>query len=250
MPIKEYIDYDPMGTYELNQWIEGNTSLMDFQMYILDCFRAQLESDEYAKAKFVLWERHPMEALKVFSTTLDDENKDKLERMINELCEFYDIPSFEEGSTFNAIKLSTYDLTPECIADVIYNELLRGLSGGAPEECFVYLYMPNQYIDLQQQRIMKRGRPSEMKKYRDLDELKKVNDRYVEFANKFLDGDTVDGDEIWLIQRLVKLVFLFNGTTTATSLQNTRTANDSTISDVINDRVNCSNVDIHKLNGN
>lgn len=196
MPIKEYIDYDPMGTYELNQWIDGKTSLMDFQMYILDCFRQQLDSDEYAKAKFVIWERHPMEALKVFATTMDKENKKKLERMIKELCEWYDIPLIEEGILNNAIKLSTYDLTPECIADVIYNEVLRGLAGGAPDECFVYLYLPNQYIETQQQRIMKRGRPSEMKKYQDLEELRKVNNRYIEFTNKYLDGDKISGDEI------------------------------------------------------
>ena len=126
--IKEYIDYDSLGAFRLSEWIKGRISLLNFQLYILNCFEKQLNTKEYKYAKFVIWERHPLKALKVFYPNLSTKERINLENAIRDVCYKYEVPLFNENETVRGIKLSTYNLASEMVADMIYIEMIKSVT--------------------------------------------------------------------------------------------------------------------------
>lgn len=194
--VREYIDYDCFGPKMLDDWISGKMSLLDFQFYIVNCFREQLETEEYTNAKFVIWERHPLEALEVFSKNMNKEDKEKLREVIRCLLEEFDVPEISTVIRARAIKISTYCLTSNSIADIIYNDIINNIANIKDTATFVFLYVPKPFITEQQKRIFKRNRPMEVMAYQDISQLQKINDNYAAFANEFLAGGYVHQSEI------------------------------------------------------
>lgn len=194
--IKEYIDYDCLGAYELDLCIKGKTSLLQFQFYILGKFIEQLDTEDYKNAKFVIWERHPMEALKVFSQGLKEEEKEKLRVAIEEMCETFGVPCIDDYIPTHGLKLSTYHLSSDSIADLIYDEMKSNLLRDHYKATFIFLYVPKPFITEQQERIFKRGRQMEIQRYSKKEELEKINDLYIQFANTYLSGGWITDIEI------------------------------------------------------
>lgn len=194
--VKEYIDYDCFGAKKLDEWIKGDIKLLDFQFYIINQFIEQLDTEEYRNAKFIIWERHPMEALKVFSTNLPQNEKDTLLNAINQMCEDFSVPCIDDYIPTHGLKISTYCLTPDSIADLIYDEMRHNLLRGNFRATFIFLYVPKPFITEQQERIFKRGRPMETERYKRKEELEAINNLYLSFANKYITGSWVTDIEI------------------------------------------------------
>ena len=194
--IREYIDYDSLGAFRLSEWIKGRISLLDFQLYILNCFEKQLNTKEYRHAKFVIWERHPLEALKVFCPNLSAKERIDLENAIRDICYKYEVPPINDHETVRGIKLSTYNLASEMVADMIYIEMIKSVTKRKSRMMFIYLYIPEDLIHEQQKRIMKRGRQMEVERYKDIEQLREVNERYITFINTYVGEDQITGTEI------------------------------------------------------
>ena len=138
--VKEYIDYDVYGVVEYDNWSNGRMSLIDFQKYICNQFRAQLKTPEYMLSSLVIWERHPREALMVFSQTgLSDSEREELDSLISELESDYEIPRLLKDNTcyrFNMTMSSPLMIANHCIS-------LFGMLSSNDIDCFfVYLYYP------------------------------------------------------------------------------------------------------------
>lgn len=193
--IQEYIDFDCMGAKMLQDWLDGDMSLLAFQLYIVGQFRKQLDTEEYRNAKFVIWERHPMETLKVFASDLKRKEKMELQRVLEDLCDTYRIPKIDMYLPMRGVRLSTYHLAPQTIADIIYDLMKADLVKEESSGLFIYLYVPRSLVREQQKRIQERGRPMEVRTYSDIDALIAVNDKYTVFANTYLDGNLLNGTE-------------------------------------------------------
>lgn len=194
--IKEYIDFDCFGSTKLNDYVSHKMSLIDFQLYILDCFRKQLDTEEYRNAKFVLWERHPREAQKVFATTLSISDQRIFEEAISNLETEFDIPPIVDTLKYRALKLSTYHLSSETIADIIYDEMKSNIASRMWDATFIFLYIPKQFVEEQFKRICVRGRPMEIDSYKNLKNLSELNRKYYNFCNEYLSGPFITGNEL------------------------------------------------------
>lgn len=189
--IQEYIDYDDEGEAKFNQWIDGKLTLLEFQMYILDCFEAQLDSPLYHCAKVCIWERHPQEALEIFAKDLPIIQKMKFMERLKKLSEMYEFPLLDTGKRkeFNKITFNTLDVSDMFIADVLYDTIRATLCKEAatnlPLGFYIFLYIPNNCVDSQYDRIVKRGRVHEIERYKNVHALIDVNNQYQEFMDTF-----------------------------------------------------------------
>ena len=192
--IKEYIDFDCNGYQKLEDWIEGRIKLIEFQTYIVEQFRKQLDTPQYRNSKFVLWERHPEEALRIFATDLIDEDRFTLEKKINELeCEF-NIPEINDcGIMEHSLKIPNYGISEKVISKIIYEEMLTNIFNDSWECTFIFIYIPEEFIQEQQRRIFNRNRPKEVETYKNLLNLQKLNAKYINFANTYLSGKYLTG---------------------------------------------------------
>ena len=127
---------------------------------------------------------------------MDTNDKIILNKAISEMCEKYNVPNIDDTKQYECINLSTYCLTPECISDIIYQKIKEDLIKGRKEATFIYLYVPLQEIREQQKRIMQRGRPMEVAQYSDIENLKRVNEQYIWFVNRYMAGGLLLGTEI------------------------------------------------------
>ena len=183
--IKEYIDYDEEGEARLEAFTKGNLPLYDFQVYILDMLEQQLNCDDYESARVVVWERHPEEALEIFSTEMDEKHKEKLLDRIEMMSRVYEFPLLKDRKKFAKLTFNTLDVSDVFIADVIYDVIKASISVEAvekvPKVMYIFLYIPNFNIGEHYKRILKRGRVSEIDKFKNMINLASLNMQYLEF---------------------------------------------------------------------
>ena len=183
--IKEYIDYDVYGVTQYDNWSNGRMALIDFQKYICNQFRAQLKSPEYMLSSLVIWERHPREALMVFSQTgLSESERDELNDMITELEDDYEIPKIETIDKQICYRFNMTMSSPQMIANHCIS--LCGILSSNDINCFfVYLYYPVKSTFRQLDNIRKRGRKSEIERYNYIQNLIDVNRLYEDFVLRY-----------------------------------------------------------------
>lgn len=183
--IKEYIDYDGEGLARLTACQAGDITLFDFQIYIMDMLEQQLNCDDYDGAKVVIWERHPEEALEIFSCEMDKEDKKKLKSRLELLSQLYGFPMLSERKGFQKLTFNTLDVSDMFVADVMYDIIKASLSeearGKVPRAMYVFLYIPNFNLEEHYKRIVKRGRTCEIEKYKNLINLANLNLKYLKF---------------------------------------------------------------------
>lgn len=183
--IKEYIDYDTEGEARLTACQQGDMTLYDFQLYIMDMLEQQLNCDDYEGAKIVVWERHPEEALEIFSTDLTTVEKKKLKDRLEMLSQLYGFPLLSERKNFQKLTFNTLDISDMFIADVMYDIIKASLSeearGKVPKGMYVFLFIPNFNLEEHYKRIVKRGRTCEIERYKNLINLANLNLKYLKF---------------------------------------------------------------------
>ena len=183
--IKEFIDYDTEGEARLAACADGKMTLFDFQLYILDMLEQQLNSDDYDGARLVVWERHPEEAIEIFSTDLSIVERKKLKDRLEMLSDLYNFPMLKNKKDFQKLTFNSLDVSDMFVADVIYDIIKASFSEEAkskvPKAMYVFLFIPNYNVAEQYQRIMKRGRTCEIEKYKNLINLANLNLQYLKF---------------------------------------------------------------------
>lgn len=185
--IQEYIDYYPEeGQKELQKYLTNKINAVDFQKYILECYVKQINTPRYESARIIVWERHPYEQLMFLEKDFDAgrcTNKEFhafLYDMIG-TCQRYEIPPLNQSLKFKA--MNTEKISAEIIGSIIENLSLNQLLCSKPRSFYFFLYCGS--LELQQQRIIHRGRQSECEHYQNIENLKEINERYVQFLFKY-----------------------------------------------------------------
>lgn len=185
--VKEYIDNDPYGVNKYDDWTNNRMSLFDFQMYICNEFRKQLKSPEYMLAGLVIWERHPREALMVFSQSgLSDSERERLHNAISELEEDYDIPRLMDTPKCYAINMSS--LSPKFVGSIVISTFTQLILDNTDSCYFLYLFYPRNRLYAQLANIKRRGRTHEIARYDLVDNLVEINRLYDEFVLRYLNA--------------------------------------------------------------
>lgn len=183
--VKEYIDYDPYGINQYDNWINDRISLIEFQKYICNLFREQLKTPAYMMSKLVVWERHPREALLVFSQSgLSDDEYEELDNMITELEEDFEIPKLSINKLpcygFN-MQFASTKMIASFIISTFTNMIINN------DNCFfIYLYYTHSGLGQQLNNIKRRGRIEEIQRYSFIQNLIDINDLYTIFTHKYL----------------------------------------------------------------
>lgn len=94
--VKEFIDFDPQGEKKLNDYLANKDTALQFQHYILDCYRMQFDSFQCKYSDICLIERHPEENLIFVKNQLTTKELDTLETATKDLLKRYNIPSLSE----------------------------------------------------------------------------------------------------------------------------------------------------------
>lgn len=187
--IKEYIDYNADGEKYLEKLHNGEISNYQFQLYVIQCYDKQLNTIDYEESDVVIWERHPLEALDIFckeDITLTDKERLEIILRIETLCDKYKIPQLIENN-INYISIDTNSFRSEQISYFIISEIIyQMLLGEYENNVLILLFCSN--IDEQFNRIIKRGRSIELKKYKISEDLLKINNNYFEFFLKRKDS--------------------------------------------------------------
>lgn len=185
--VKEYIDSDPYGIVKYDDWTNGRMSLYDFQIYICNEFRKQLKSPDYMMSGLVIWERHPREALMVFSQTgLSDSERERLHKAISELEEDFDIPRIMDTPKCYAINMSS--ISPKFAGSIVISTFTQLILDNSGCCYFLYLYYPSSRLFAQLGNIRRRGRKHEIARYDLIDNLVEINRLYDEFVTKYLNA--------------------------------------------------------------
>ena len=183
--IREYIDYDVEGEARLTACQKGDLALFDFQMYIIDLLEQQLNTDSYDVAKVVVWERHPEEAIEIFSSELTVDEKKKLKDRLDMLSELYGFPLLKERKDFSKLTFNSLNVSDMFIADVMYDIIKASMSeeskGKIPKAMYVFLFIPNFNLKEHYKRIVSRGRSCEIERYKNLINLANLNLIYLKF---------------------------------------------------------------------
>lgn len=160
--IKEYIDYDLQGDSKLNDFLKGNISCMDFQVYVLQCYQRQIRE---ATGNLLIFERHPMENIIFASCSLSPEQLKALWRMTKHMCELEEIPM-----PWN-VPLHVYDTDDNGVEGVIFAHMKEN------EHLLCHLSVSE---SLQYYRLLTRGRESDLKYIQEHQQayLKRINDIY------------------------------------------------------------------------
>ena len=178
--MKEYIDYMPDGQEMLTKSLNNEIELLDFQKYILKSFTEQL-LDMQRKSSYctqvVIWERHPLEALEIFSRSMSDEDKDQLRVLIHLMMSEFNVPELSGDQITYLLSFDTRMVTPMHVADCLYNHLLNCIASDEPIHMWVYLHCDVSAIT-QMVRITERKRDCEIKEYSHNNKLVKINMYY------------------------------------------------------------------------
>ncbi|BFU21646.1 hypothetical protein EHI8A_184650 [Entamoeba histolytica HM-1:IMSS-B] len=183
--IHEYIDIDYEGEKQLQRLKDGEITNFQFQVYVLHCFETQLDTISYQDAKYVIWERHPIEALKIFcanDNALTQEQRRKLLEIETELCATYGIPKIFDVKSI-ILKIDTFNYGNKFIAKGFVNQFIQPtIFTDAINHYFIYLYCSNEQEQLR--RIITRGRKAELKIYHNIYDLHPVNHAYEDYYDK------------------------------------------------------------------
>ena len=160
--IKEYIDYDPEGDKQLNDYFRGNITCIDFQRYILQCYQKQIRE---SNSKLLIFERHPMENLIFASYSMSPEQLKGLWRMTKIMCEIEGIPMPWECA------IQIFDADNKEVADRIYE---------ISKDTYNILCHLEVSDSLQYYRLISRGRESDLKYVQELNQsyLHRINTIY------------------------------------------------------------------------
>ncbi|EMS11830.1 hypothetical protein KM1_216130 [Entamoeba histolytica HM-3:IMSS] len=177
--INEYIDYDSEGEIFLRNLFADRISNFEFQHYIIDCYEKQLKSEEYNSADLIIWERHPFDALTVFCSndnSLNIEEKYNINQRLTTLCAQYEIPLIsDENTSLSSLDTSRISLTTA--HEVILNSYIYPTLGGFIEyNLYLFFYCSNEFDQIK--RINKRGRISEITKYKRVQDIIPLNTLY------------------------------------------------------------------------
>lgn len=140
-------------------------------MFILKCYKEQLERLPQ-NLDIVLWERHPRESLSTFFRGSPAE-KQKLEMLLDDTMAEYKIP-------YPMYSLPPYDLTKlePVLFDAEFPIILYHADLYLKHEPCIYIFLICADAEVQLQRIIRRGRPSELSVYHEIRDLKDINDKY------------------------------------------------------------------------
>lgn len=177
--INEYIDYDNEGEIFLRNLFEDRISNFEFQHYIIDCYEKQLKSEEYNLADLIIWERHPFDALTVFcsnDSSLTIEEKYNINQRLTTLCTQYKIPLItDENTSLTSLNTSRISLTTA--QEVILNSYIYPTLGGSiGYDLYLFFYCSNEFDQIK--RINKRGRISEITRYKRVQDIIPLNTLY------------------------------------------------------------------------
>ncbi|EMS15784.1 hypothetical protein KM1_198270 [Entamoeba histolytica HM-3:IMSS] len=183
--IREYIDFSDAGERQLEKLHTGIISNYQFQLYVIHCYEKQLSTVDFEEADVVVWERHPIEALQIFckgdETLLDKERLD-IKIKLESLCDRFKVPQLFEKN-INYISIDTNVIKPEQISYFLISEIIyEMLSGEYENDVFLLLFCSDTTEQLN--RIIKRRRPIELKKYRTANDLLLINNNYFELFLK------------------------------------------------------------------
>ena len=183
--IYEYIDVDYEGEKQLQRLKDGEINNFEFQMYVLHCFETQLDTLSYQDANYVIWERHPIEALEIFcanDTALTNEQRQKLLEIETELCMIYGIPTIFDVKSI-ILKVDTFNYGNKFIAKGFVNQFIQPtIFSNTINHYFIYLYCSNEQEHLR--RIITRGRKAEIKIYRNIYDLHPINHAYEDYYDR------------------------------------------------------------------
>ena len=179
--IKEYIDYKPeQGKKMLEETLQGRGSMYDLQIFILGCFRDQLENA--MDKKYVIFERSPYDSIFIFSTDaylngrMSKEEYFSLHDKVDALYTKFHIPKFEQCA-FCKVDSCNYGIAE------LHQHVRGKIEEFRKEEksaCFL-LYCSDPHK--QKDNIEKRGRPEE-KDY-DINYMIRINTEYEKMFQKY-----------------------------------------------------------------
>ena len=164
----------------LEETLQGRGSMYDLQIFILDCFREQLEKAR--DKKYVIFERSPYDSIFIFSTDaylngrMSKEEYFSLHDKVDALYTKFNIPKFKDCA-FWRVDSCNYGI----------QELFEHVKGKIEEyrkieksACFL-LYCSDPHK--QKDNIEKRGRPEE-KNY-DNNYMMRINTKYHEMFEEY-----------------------------------------------------------------
>ena len=182
--IKEYIDFDPLGTEKLKKHLEGVTDIVTFQRYIMNIYKTQILSLAYQNAQIVIWERHPCEALLFCKKNLNEgkctqKEYDLIEYEINKMCKEFDIPPLKDLCvTFTPMVYDTLAYDIKFIGKAMVEAILRTANESRTLPIYCFLFCSDSYE--QMGRVIARGRQCEIDNYTPA-LLLQLNNEYLEF---------------------------------------------------------------------
>ncbi|EDR27730.1 hypothetical protein EDI_113690 [Entamoeba dispar SAW760] len=189
--IKEYIDYDKEGVIKLKQLFNGLITDYEFQTYVLNCYEKHLNSPIYENADFILWDRHPSEALEIFckdENSLSKEERNKLKQRLEQIYRRYEIPLLTNNDV-SIINIDTsrisVEIAQEALINIFIHSAMLGITDGS---IFVLLYCGD--LEAQFKRVVKRGRQVELETYKKKEDLSKINQCYINFYVKLITEKT------------------------------------------------------------
>ncbi|GAB1219139.1 hypothetical protein ENUP19_0014G0031 [Entamoeba nuttalli] len=178
--IKECIDFKPnIGKKMLEETLKGKGSIYQFQLFIIDCYREQLEKAK--DMKYVIMERSPADSINIFATEsylqgkITEEEFNDLKIKTEELYQSYNIPKYHE-CIFTKIDSCKYSI--DGVFQIVKQQTLQCWKRS--ESALFLLFCSDPLM--QKENIEKRGRPEE-KDY-DINYMIRINNEYEKlFAN-------------------------------------------------------------------
>lgn len=184
--IREYIDKDlENGVNNLTANLEGRMDDLSFQRYILGCTKLQVFNDYYAKAKVILWERHPMESLLFMGLSVKQgrcstSDYHIFEEELKKFCKDFKIPPLvKTAAIYKTLPIDTHDMEPHMISFIVKEKICNSLWSMECLPIYVFLYCSNNFDQFE--RIHKRGRACEVSLYTDVSVVEKLNQQYYDF---------------------------------------------------------------------
>lgn len=156
---------------------------MDLQLFIVNCYREQLK--HMKNVKYVLWERGPWECLDTFFRGTD-EQKQRLGDILNDLMAEFSIERPLQS-------LQPHDLLDVDISNFggIVAHFMYMLKSTFKRCNAVYVFLAAVKAEQQLNSIIKRGRPSEVSRYRTEEDLSEINQKYIQMFRRYGTGSII-----------------------------------------------------------
>ncbi|BFU18626.1 hypothetical protein EHI8A_098040 [Entamoeba histolytica HM-1:IMSS-B] len=180
--IKEYIDFKPStGKKMLEETLKGKGSMYELQLFIIDCFKEQLERAK--QMKYVIMERSPIDSIFIFSNEayfqgrMTTEEYNDLKVRVDDLYTTYGIPRFNE-MIINRIDSCKYTING--IFEYVKYQSQEYWKQSKSALFLLYCSDPLK----QKENIEKRGRPEE-KDY-DINYMIRINNEYSKLFAEYI----------------------------------------------------------------